>query len=112
MSKYRTHFYLTFDTEAHAETVKNAILSVLATKPSLSNVSAIVDYDEEHRPKIDGDFYYETTSSREIVKGWVNQQRITLPVKNWIQTGWVCSHKWDANLAKDDPNCEFEEIFI
>ena len=109
MSVYRTHFYIIFDTLAHADTVKNAIMSNLATEPSLQNVAAETYLDDE-KPKLTGDFYYETTSSRDIVSTWVSQQRTTNPVKNWIITGSVCSHKWDANLNMDDPACEFMEL--
>ena len=110
MSVYRTHFYIIFDTLAHATTVRDSILSTLATKPSLSDVTADISEDEDERPKVDGSFFYETTSSRDIVNDWVNKQRTTAPVKNWLKTGWVCWHKWDANLNMNDPACEFGEI--
>lgn len=101
---YRLHGEIAFDTTAHRNTARTALINRWGTDNTLNQTyvrtGAIVD--SYKRPVLDFGGHFETVGTGVTLRQWVLDEIAEHPqVKDWIVAAWVHMHRSDHTDRAD-----------
>lgn len=101
---YRLHGEIAFDTAAHRNTARTALVQRWGTDNTLQQVYMRANLDSLKRPQLDFGAHFALVGTGVALRAWVVDEIAEHPqVKNWVEACWVHMHRSDhANRADAD----------
>ena len=93
---YRLHGEIAFDTAAHRNTARTAIIQRWGTDNTLSQTYATNSVDGFSRPQLECGAHFTVIDSGLALRQWLLDQITEHPVaKAWVEAAWITLHRTD-----------------